>query len=190
MSLPGFSTQSELFSTAALSGNLFPEADRYRLFAKLIYPAVVACRAALEKCYCSEDGRPGIEPVLLVGVSILQEWDGMPDRKALEMLRYHAGWNFALNRQLGDELFHPTTLVNFRNRLTEHRQSALGSRQQFLRRFGVARRCALEYSGNVAHNPEVGPPLQDVQCLSVCMDRSANERIPCRYRSAWNCPGK
>jgi transposase len=126
MSLPGFSTQSELFSTAALSGSLFPDDDRYRLFAKLIYPALVACRTALEKCYCTEDGRPAIEPVLLLGVSILQELDGMPDRKALEMLRYHAGWNFALNRQLGDELFHATTLVNFRSRLREHQQSALG----------------------------------------------------------------
>ena len=29
----------------------------------------------------------------------------MPDRQAVEMLRYHAGWNFALNRQLGDEVF-------------------------------------------------------------------------------------
>ena len=42
------------------------------------------------------------------------------------MLRYHAGWNFALNRQLGDELFHPTTRVHFRQRLLEQEQSALG----------------------------------------------------------------
>jgi hypothetical protein len=50
----------------------------------------------------------------------------MPDRQAVEMLRYHAGWNFALNRQLGDEVFHPSSLVNFRHRLEEHQQSALG----------------------------------------------------------------
>jgi hypothetical protein len=67
-----------------------------------------------------------LEPVLMMGVSILQELDGMPDRQAVEMLRYHAGWNFALNRQLGDEVFHPTSLVNFRTRLQEHDQSALG----------------------------------------------------------------
>lgn len=126
MSLPGFCTQSELFSTAGLSGRLFAKGDRYRLFAKLIYPAVVAARPILEKCYCGEDGRPAIEPVLLLGISILQELDGMPDRQAIEMLRYHAGWNFALNRQLGDELFHPTTLVNFRHRLQQHDQSAVG----------------------------------------------------------------
>jgi transposase len=126
MSLPAFCPQSELFSTAALASQLFAEGDRYRLFAKLIYPALVSARPLLEPCYCVEEGRPAVEPVLLLGVSILQELDGMPDRQAIEMLRYHAGWNFALNRQLGDELFHSTTLVNFRHRLQEQGQSAVG----------------------------------------------------------------
>ena len=127
MSLPAFSGQSELFSTAALSGTLFPEDDRYRLFGKLIYPLVAAERPSLEKCYCADNGRTAVEPVLLLGVSLLQELDGMPDRLAVERLRYHAGWNFALNRQIGDPLFHPTTLVNFRNRLEEHELTALAS---------------------------------------------------------------
>ena len=42
------------------------------------------------------------------------------------MLHYHAGWNFALNRQVGDPLFHPTTLVNFRQRLLDHDLGAIG----------------------------------------------------------------
>lgn len=126
MSIPAFSTQSELFSTAGLSTLLFGETDRYRLFAKLVYPPLAKTRAALEKCYCLENGRAAIEPVLMLGVSILQDLDGVPDRQAVEMLRYHAGWNFALNRQLGDEVFHPSSLVNFRHRLLQHDQSALG----------------------------------------------------------------
>lgn len=126
MSLPTFSTQSELFSTAGLSASLFPETDRYRLFAKLVYSPLVRARPALEKCYCPENGRTALEPVLMLGVSLLQDLDGVPDRQAVEMLRYHAGWNFALNRQLGDPVFHPSSLVNFRNRLEEHQLSALG----------------------------------------------------------------
>ena len=62
----------------------------------------------------------------MLGVSLLQFLDGVPDRQAVELLHYHAGWNFALNRQLGDPVFHPTSLVNFRQRLEEHGQSALG----------------------------------------------------------------
>jgi len=126
MSLPRFSTQAELFSTAGLSASLFAPTDRYRLFAQLVYPRLVAQRDQLAKGYCADNGRVALEPVLMLGVSILQDLDGMPDRQAVEMLHYHAGWNFALNRPLGDEVFHPTSLVNFRNRLPEQGQSALG----------------------------------------------------------------
>jgi len=126
MSLPAFSTQAELFSTAGLSASLFAPTDRYRLFAQIVYPKVAAARGALEKCYCSDNGRVAVEPVLMLCVSLLQYLEGLPDRQAVEMLCYHAGWNFALNRQLGDELFHHTTLSNFRQRLLENKQSALG----------------------------------------------------------------
>ncbi len=80
----------------------------------------------MEKLYCVENGRTAIEPVVMLGVSILQDLDGVPDRQAVELLRYHAGWNFALNRQLGDAVFHPSSLVHFRHRLEEKQQSALG----------------------------------------------------------------
>jgi len=126
MSLPDFSTQSSLFSTAALSGNLFAQTDRYRLFGQVIYPKLVAVRPDLATCYCPDNGRVAIEPVLMLGTSLLQYIDGVTDRGAVEMLRYHAGWNFALNRQLGDEVFHPSSLANYRQRLSEHDLSALG----------------------------------------------------------------
>jgi len=126
MSLPGFSTQSELFSTAGLSGSLFESTDRYRLFAQVVYPRLARVRPELAGCYCEENGRTAVEPVLLLGVSLLQYLEGVPDRQAVEWLKYHAGWNFALNRQLGDERFHATTLVNFRQRLLEHELSPVG----------------------------------------------------------------
>jgi len=126
MSLPAFSTQGELFSTAGLSGTFFAATDRYRLFAQKVYPVLAQLRGQLEDCYCAEDGRAAIEPVLLLGVSLLQYLEAVPDRQAVDLLHYHAGWNFALNRQLGDERFHPTTLVNFRQRLLDHELSAVG----------------------------------------------------------------
>ena len=126
MSMPEFSTQSFLFSTAALSGSLFAPEDRYRLFATRIYPRLVKIRSQLAACYCADNGRAALEPVLLLGVSLLQFLEGQPDRAAAQMLRYHAGWNFALNRQLGDAIFHPSSLVNFRQRLLDHGLSAIG----------------------------------------------------------------
>lgn len=66
MSLPTFSTQAELFSTAGLSSSLFAPTDRYRLFAQMVYPVVAAARGVLEKCYCPDNGRVAVEPVLLL----------------------------------------------------------------------------------------------------------------------------
>jgi hypothetical protein len=123
MSLPVLDTQSQMFSTAALTDQLFAATDRYRLFAQKIYPLLVEARPALAKAYCADNGRAAIEPVLLLGVSLLQYLEGAPDRQALDLLRYHAGWNLALNRALGQELFHPTVLVYFRQRLIDHQLS-------------------------------------------------------------------
>ena len=125
MSLPRFSGQAQLFSTAALTGQLFGPTDRYRLMAQNIYPVLVQTRAELERCYCADNGRVALEPVILLGVSLLQYLEDVPDRQAVEMLRYHAGWNLALNCQLGEQQFHPTSLVHFRQRLLEKNLSAV-----------------------------------------------------------------
>jgi transposase len=123
MSLPDLDTQSEFFSTAAVNGQLFDATDRYRLFAEKIYPLLLKAREEITKAYCAKNGRPGTEPVVLLGVSLLQFLEGMPDRQALEMLRYHSGWNYALNRTVGQAAFHATGLVHFRKRLIEHQLS-------------------------------------------------------------------
>jgi Transposase DDE domain/Transposase domain (DUF772) len=123
MSLPKLAGQGQLFSTAALTGQVFAEDDRYRLFALRIYPLLVEARQKIESAYCQDNGRPGIEPVVLLGISVLQFLEGMPDRQALEQLRYHVGWNLALNRTVGQEVFHPTVLVYFRKRLMENELS-------------------------------------------------------------------
>ena len=70
MSLPAFTTQAELFSTAGLSGCLFGPTDRYRLFALKIYPVLAQARSQLQGCYCADNGRVALEPVLLLGVSL------------------------------------------------------------------------------------------------------------------------
>lgn len=125
MSLPDFQPQAPLFSWAALSGQLFAASDRFRLFAEKVYPHLIAARDELAACYCVDNGRPAVEPVLLAGVSLLQFLENVPDRPAVELLGYHAGWAFALNRSVGEAAFHPTALVRFRERLIEHEQAHL-----------------------------------------------------------------
>jgi transposase len=125
MSLPTFSGQMAFFDVQNLLGSDFAPDNRFRLFADTIYPLLVAARPALAEAYCQDNGRPGVEPVLLLGVSILQFMDRCPDRTAVEMLKYHLGWKLALQQELGLKSFDPSTLVYFRQRLLEHGQAKL-----------------------------------------------------------------
>jgi len=122
MSLPVFDPQTHLFGLQAASSRVFGETDRYRLFACKIYPLLVEARSKLQACYCLTNGRPGVEPVLLLGVSVLQFLERAPDRQAAELLKYHMGWKHALAQELEGEVFDPTVLVRFRERLVEHEQ--------------------------------------------------------------------
>jgi hypothetical protein len=122
MSLPVFDPQTHLFGLQARSSDVFSETDRYRLFAQRIYPLLVESRPKLGACYCLTNGRPGVEPVLLLGVSVLQFLERVPDRQAVDLVKYHIGWKHALAQELEGEVFDPTVLVRFRERLVEHAQ--------------------------------------------------------------------
>ena len=125
MSLPDFKRQTQLFGIYGPAGlELSPE-DRYRLFGEKIYPLLVGARPELEKCYCEENGRPSVEPVLVLGVTLLQFVEKVPDREAVERLRYHLGWKYALNHELNEPVFDSTVLVRFRGKLLEHEQGRL-----------------------------------------------------------------
>ena len=125
MSLPEFNAQIDLFGLQYHQDILFKEGDRYRLFSEKIYPLLVKARERLEGCYCVDNGRPGKEPVVLLGVSLLPFLERLPDRQAVEQLRYHVGWKYALNQELGDAVFDPTVLVRFRERLLAHEEGRL-----------------------------------------------------------------
>jgi hypothetical protein len=89
---------------------------------------LVGCREPLAECYTPDNGRPALEPVVLRGVLILQFLERVPDRQAVEMVKYHLGWKLALNLKLSDPGFHPTTLGYFRQRLLEHAKGDLAFR--------------------------------------------------------------
>ena len=125
MSLPDFKPQTQLFGIYGPAGlELAPE-DRYRLFAEKVYPLLVGARPELENCYCQENGRPSVEPVLVLGVTLLQFVEKVPDREAVERLRYHLGWKYALSHEMNEAVFDPTVLVRFRVKLLEYEQGRL-----------------------------------------------------------------
>ncbi len=86
----GFFAQDQLF----LPGPAFllDKNDRYRLFAETIMPQILQARPILAKTYCPDEGRPAIDPALLLGLTLLQFWERVPDRQAVDYLRYPMGW--------------------------------------------------------------------------------------------------
>jgi hypothetical protein len=103
---------------------------------------LAAARAALASLYCEENGRPAIEPVIAAGVTLLQFMEKIPDRQAVEMVRFHLGWKYALDLEMGYEGFHATSLVKFRNRLVEGEAArvAFDALLEALRSAGLVRR--------------------------------------------------
>ena len=111
--------QQSFYHTGFVCSELFGTADRYRLFREKILPKLLEIRPKLEALYCENNGRPGIDPVLLCGVTLLQFMEKVSDRRAAEQVAYHLGWKYALDLELPYEGFHPTVLVYFRDRLEE-----------------------------------------------------------------------
>jgi len=129
MSLPKFEVQGSLFESLEwAAADLFDDKDKYKVFARKIWPLLASCREELAECYEPGNGRPGIEPVVLLGVLIFQFLERVPDRQAAELVKYHLGWKLALNLRLGAGGFHPTSLVHFRQRLVEAGKSDLALR--------------------------------------------------------------
>jgi transposase len=127
MSLPPRNRQGSLFDVPVLAGGLFANpADRFRIFRHTVMPALWAQREALAQLYCQENGRPGLEPVLMTAVSLLQFMEKAPDRKAEEYVRLHLGWKYALDLELGYEGFDHSSLGKFRDRLLEGGAERIG----------------------------------------------------------------
>src|ERR1700756_739667 len=129
MSLPQFDVQGSLFeSLGAIAPELFSDNDKYKLFAKKVWPVLAQCREQLAECYQTDNGRPGVEPVVLLGVLIFQFLERVPDRQAVELVKYHLGWKLALNLDLNFKGIHHTSLSYFRERLLAKGKAELAMR--------------------------------------------------------------
>lgn len=128
MSLPKLDTQRTFFEPEILFPGLgkTPGAERFSFFAERILPELIKRRAKLEEMYCADNGRPAEEPVRMLAALILQFMERLPDRQATEACSFDLRWKLALGMEAGEEAFHPTSLVRFRDRLIGHGLERLG----------------------------------------------------------------
>jgi len=67
--------------------------------------------------YCLDNGRPSVPPARITKVLILETYEDISDREALEMLRFNIKWKYALDVPMDYEGFDRSLLVYFRARL-------------------------------------------------------------------------
>jgi transposase len=95
----------------------FPTVMPFALMRDRVMQSLEERRGKIESMYSPVMGRPEADPVMLMGVTVLQILARLPDRACAEACLYDARWRLAL----GDvPRFHPTTLVKFRNRIASH----------------------------------------------------------------------
>jgi hypothetical protein len=70
--------------------------------------------------YCADNGRPGIPPSLMNGVTLLQFHDDVSDDEAVQRTTFDMRWKVALNLPLDFGGFDPSSLSVYRKRVVEH----------------------------------------------------------------------
>lgn len=73
----------------------------------------------------SDEGRPGVNPVILTYVTVFQFLERLTDRRAAEMARMRLDWKYALRQPLTWTGFDFSDLCNFRKRLLANEQETL-----------------------------------------------------------------
>jgi len=89
--------------------------------------------------YCLDNGRPSVPPARLTKVLILETYENLSDREALEMVRFNIKWKYALDVPLNYEGFDRSLLVYFRARLLANNKE----RMIFKKTLELARKAGL-----------------------------------------------
>jgi len=102
-----------------------PSTKPFVLFRDHVRPVMEERRAALDALYASVMGRPELDPVLLLGITVLQALERVPDRQAVDRCIFDLRWRLALGTPNGWEGFHHSSLAYFRGRLIQNNQAKL-----------------------------------------------------------------
>ena len=75
-------------------------------------------------CYDVTTGRPSVPPSRMFKLLLLQVYEGLSDRQALERMAFDLRWKAVLGLEVHDRAVGQATLVEFRARLQLHEKMA------------------------------------------------------------------
>ena len=92
--------------------------------------------------YCLNNGRPSVPPARITKVLILETYENLSDREALELVRFNIKWKYALDVPMDYEGFDRSLLVYFRARLLINNKDKLVFRKtlEFAREAGLLKK--------------------------------------------------
>lgn len=102
-----------------------PRTKPFLVYRDHVRPVIEDRRAELDAMYAPTMGRPEVDPVLLMGITVLQMMERFPDRQAVTACLSDLRWRLALGIPSKWKGFDPSTLVYFRARLGQHGQARL-----------------------------------------------------------------
>jgi transposase len=99
-------------------------ADHYlrKVLAAVDFPRL---RALLTPAYCADEGRPALEPLLLLKLEFLEYHYNLSDRQVVEQAQYNMAFRLFLGLSLESPLPDPSLLSYFRRRLGPQRHQQL-----------------------------------------------------------------
>jgi transposase len=129
MGIEALSNQGSLFDSGLYVEELLKRArgaERFLFFRTHVWPHLVSLGPSLNRMYCLDNGRPAVNPVRLLGVTLLQYMEKLPDRQAADAVVFDIRWKCALEMEVDEGGFDSTVLVRFRDRLREHGLESIG----------------------------------------------------------------
>ncbi|MBI5119096.1 transposase, partial [Candidatus Poribacteria bacterium] len=129
MSIKTLSNQGSLFDSGLYLEEMLTRqkgAEKFLFFRKNIWPKLLSLGPSLNAMYCVDNGRPAVNPVRLLAVTLLQYMEKMPDRQAVDAIVFDIRWKCALEMEVDEGGFDSTVLVRFRERLREHGLEGIG----------------------------------------------------------------
>jgi hypothetical protein len=105
MSIEPLENQRSLFDSGLYLEKMLVRqkgAEKFLFFRKNIWPKLVSLGPSLNTMYCADNGRPAVNPVRLLGVTLMQYMEKLPDRQAVEAMTFDIRWKCALEMEVDE----------------------------------------------------------------------------------------
>lgn len=167
-----------------------PVSGRYLFFAQTILPQLEPYRLDLNGMYKPGLGRPPIDPVRMLGLTMLQFMEGVPDRQAEDQCKFDLRYKLALGLPADQGLCDHSSLCRFRQSLIEAGLQDIGlcAVLKAMEGAGYLRGKTKAQRTDSTHVLGVVKVMSDLECaretLRLALE-ALDKQVPCERPELW-----